>query len=79
VTEERWSAVDAYFFEALHEPDPVLDATLADARAQGLPTINVAPNQAKLLYLLARSIGARRVLEEKRRSPCATAGCGGGG
>ncbi len=63
MTEERWSAVDNYLFEALHEPDQVLDATLADARAQGLPAIDVAPNQGKLLHLLARSIGARRILE----------------
>jgi predicted O-methyltransferase YrrM len=63
VTEELWSAVDSYLLRELHEPDPVLDATLADARAQGLPAIDVAPNQGKLLHLLARSIGARRILE----------------
>jgi predicted O-methyltransferase YrrM len=63
VTEELWSAVDHYLFGALHEADPVLDSTLADARAQGLPAIDVAANQGKLLHLLARGIGARRILE----------------
>ncbi len=33
------------------------------AKRPGLPAINVAPNQGKLLMLLARAIGARRILE----------------
>ena len=31
--------------------------------ASGLPTIDVAPNQGKLLYLLAKMRGAKRILE----------------
>jgi predicted O-methyltransferase YrrM len=44
-------------------PDPILDAALADSAAAGLPAINVAPNQGKLLMLLAQMAGARRILE----------------
>ena len=60
---ERWSAVDDYFARLLLPPDPVLDATLRRTEEAGLPAINVAPNQGKLLHLLARASGARRILE----------------
>ena len=60
---ETWDAVDRYITDLLVQQDPVLDAAL-DASAQaGLPPINVAPNQGKLLYLLARIMGAQRILE----------------
>ena len=32
-------------------------------QAAGLPTINVSPNEGKLLYLIAKMAGAKRVLE----------------
>jgi predicted O-methyltransferase YrrM len=41
----------------------VLDAALADSAAAGLPEIQVSPAQGKLLHLLARSCGAKRILE----------------
>jgi predicted O-methyltransferase YrrM len=41
----------------------VLDATLKSSAEAGLPSINVAPNQGKLLHLLARISNARRILE----------------
>jgi predicted O-methyltransferase YrrM len=60
---ETWTAVDAYFADALTPPDPVLDAALDAARAAGLPDIQVSCAQGKLLMLLARAIGAGRILE----------------
>jgi predicted O-methyltransferase YrrM len=60
---EQWTAVDAYFTDRLAPPDPVLEAALAASDAAGLPPINVAPNQGKLLELLARLRGARTILE----------------
>jgi len=59
----QWTAVDNYFAATQIPPDAALDAALADSTAAGLPPINVAPNQGKLLHLLARVAGARRVLE----------------
>src|SRR6185312_344119 len=59
----RWSAVDAWWEQRLLPADPVLDAALADARAAGLPPADVSPSQGRLLQLLARSHGARRILE----------------
>ena len=43
--------------------DPVLARNLEDAAAAGLPAIQVSPNQGKLLYLIAKLAGARRILE----------------
>lgn len=63
MTDERWSAVDRYFNESLALSDPILDAVLAENDAAGLPHIDVTPHQGKLLYLLARSIAARKILE----------------
>ncbi|POX46473.1 methyltransferase [Streptomyces sp. Ru71] len=61
--QETWTAVDAYFNELLVEEDAALRAAVADADAARLPAIQVAPNQGKLLHLLARMSGARTVLE----------------
>ena len=44
-------------------PDAALKGALQASEAAGLPAINVAPNQGKLLELLARVQGARRILE----------------
>ena len=63
MTDQTWTEVDDYLAGALLAPDPVLDAALADADAAGLPHIAVAPNQGKLLNLLARMAGARTILE----------------
>ena len=60
---EQWSAVDAYFSEMLIPTDPVLEAALKHCTDAGLPSINVAPNQGKLLHMLAQIRGARRILE----------------
>ena len=58
-----WSAVDDYIVDQLIGEDAVLDAALAHNREGGLPPIDVSPAQGKLLQLLAKGIGARRILE----------------
>ncbi|GGZ11224.1 O-methyltransferase [Streptomyces poonensis] len=58
-----WNDVDAYFTTLLSPEDEALTAALRDSDAAGLPHINVAPNQGKLLHLLALVQGARRILE----------------
>src|SRR3954447_19152611 len=63
MSEQTWSAVDDYLAEVLLEADPVLDATVARAHAAGLPSIQVSATQGKQLMLLARAMGARRILE----------------
>ncbi|MFI8421776.1 O-methyltransferase [Streptomyces sp. NPDC085479] len=59
----RWTATDTYLTDLLVPADEALTAALADSTAAGLPEIAVAPNQGKLLNLLARVQGARRILE----------------
>lgn len=60
---DLWQAVDAYLVNALLPPDPTLTGALERSTAAGLPAIAVAPNQGKLLHLVARMIGAQRILE----------------
>lgn len=55
--------VDAYIERLFIPRDGALEHSLRDAEQAGLPAINVSPNQGKLLYLVARLVGARRVLE----------------
>ena len=57
MSREQWAAVDDYLVGRLVQSDPALDAALAGGEAA------VAPNQGKLLHLLARAVGARRILE----------------
>jgi predicted O-methyltransferase YrrM len=56
-------AVDAWFVGKLIGTDPDLDAILAANAAAGLRPIDVSPLQGKFLHLIARAIGARRILE----------------
>jgi predicted O-methyltransferase YrrM len=61
--DERWREVDEYLVARLLAEDDALDQALARSEAAGLPRINVAANQGKLLELLAKIHGARRILE----------------
>ncbi len=55
--------IDDYVERLFVPPDPVLDANLARAASAGLPDIQVSATEGKLLALLVRLAGARRVLE----------------
>jgi predicted O-methyltransferase YrrM len=63
MNQERWTAVDRYITDLLVPSDDALDAVLAASAAAGVPPYNVSPSQGKLLWLLARIQGARRILE----------------
>src|SRR5580700_1899123 len=63
MSQERWTEVDRYIIEKLLPSDPALDAALRSTAQAGLPPINVSPPQGMLLMLLARTQGARRILE----------------
>ena len=63
MSKKNWTAVDDYIVASLFEADSVLDAVLAANRDQGLPAIDVSAAQGKLLSLLVRIRGARKVLE----------------
>lgn len=63
MTQALWTAVDHYLDGMLMPPDAALDAAIEASIEAGLPPIAVTPSQGKLLYLLARIQGARRILE----------------
>jgi predicted O-methyltransferase YrrM len=63
MSQELWTAIDSYLNAAVLPNDPVMEATLAASASAGLPSIQVARNQGKLLHLLARLRGAQRILE----------------
>jgi predicted O-methyltransferase YrrM len=58
-----WQDVDRYISDTLVKPDAVLDAALEASDAAGLPAINVSPAHGKLLWILARLVNAKHVLE----------------
>lgn len=60
---DRWNDVDAYLTETLVAEDEALRASVASLAAEEMPEIEVAPLNGKLLHLLARMSGAKRVLE----------------
>ncbi|HEV8480160.1 MAG TPA: O-methyltransferase [Candidatus Eisenbacteria bacterium] len=63
MTQDQWTTVDDYLTQTLVGEDDALTGAVRDSERAGLPAIQVAPNQGKLLYLLARMIGARSILE----------------
>ncbi|MES4903420.1 MULTISPECIES: O-methyltransferase [unclassified Streptomyces] len=63
MSQQTWTAVDDYFNSLLVEEDAALLAAVTASGASGLPPHQVAPNQGKLLHLLARTQGARTILE----------------
>lgn len=67
-----WSAVDDYIGGHLLGADAGLAAALAANAAAGLPDIDVSPAQGRMLHLLARMTGARRILEIGTLGGCST-------
>jgi predicted O-methyltransferase YrrM len=63
MSQEQWTAVDRYLTDTLLSPDAALEAALKTSADAGLPSINVTPNQGKLLQLLAQAQDARNLLE----------------
>jgi predicted O-methyltransferase YrrM len=60
---DTWRSTDLFLSDTLVGHDSALEAALEAQRAAGLPEIEVAPVAGKLLSLLVRISGARRVLE----------------
>src|SRR4051812_13862836 len=63
MADQTWEAVDRYFLDTIIGQDVALAEALKAGEAAGLPPISVTPAQGKLLHLLVRTLGARRVLE----------------
>lgn len=61
--EELWTNVDAYIEDQLIRTEPALSEAIAASEAAELPSIAVSPCQGKLLMLMAKMCGAKRILE----------------
>jgi predicted O-methyltransferase YrrM len=55
--------VDTYVTDLIVRPDAALEAAIAATAAAGMPPIAVSAPQGQLLALLARMVGATRILE----------------
>jgi predicted O-methyltransferase YrrM len=63
MSEKLWAEVDGLFAEKFLGVDEALKACQRAAKAAGLPHIAVSAAQGKMLHLMAKSIGAKRILE----------------
>ncbi len=63
MNQETFSAVDQFIGETIVSEDKALQGAVEAAGAAGLPAIQVSPPQGKLLQLLVRLVGAKRILE----------------
>jgi predicted O-methyltransferase YrrM len=61
-TEGKLREVDDYI-QGLFPPDEALLHALETSEQEGLPQINVSPNEGRLLYVIALMSGARKILE----------------
>lgn len=60
---DAWDRVDDYIADRVGTTDAILEAALAANARGGLAPIDVSAAQGKFLHLLAKGIGAQRILE----------------
>ena len=63
MSRETWDGVDLWIGDSLIGADDALDDAQRASDQAGLPQIAVSPLQGKMLYLLARMVRARSILE----------------
>lgn len=63
MAELTYPDLDTYRREVFAREDELLKRVMPGAASQGLPRISISPESGKTLYLLAKAIGARRILE----------------
>jgi len=63
VSEVSFPDLETYRREVFIQEDPLLKSVMPEAVALGLPPISVNPDAGMTLHLLARMIGARKILE----------------
>jgi predicted O-methyltransferase YrrM len=61
--DEVFAKVDRFVVETIATEDEALRAAVEAAEEAGLPSIQVSPPQGKLLALLVRLLGAKKILE----------------
>lgn len=63
MSEVEWAAIDRYLEERHVPADEALEWALRESDAAGLPQIAVSATQGKQLFLLAKAVGAKSILE----------------
>jgi predicted O-methyltransferase YrrM len=63
MSQATWESVEHYLAEHVVKPDAVFDVVRESSKAAGLPDIAVSAAEGKQLYLMARMIGAKAILE----------------
>lgn len=63
MSQKTWTAVDEYIFEHFIRSDELMAQVLENSDRAGLPLISVSPAQGKFLNLLAKLVGAKKILE----------------
>lgn len=63
MTQDLWTSVDNYITETLLGSDDATERAVEASDAAGLPSIQVSAAQGKLLEIIARVQGAKRILE----------------
>ena len=61
--QQSYPDLDTYKREVFAREDDLLKNIMPDAAEQGIPRISVSPEAGQTLYLLARTIGAKKILE----------------
>jgi predicted O-methyltransferase YrrM len=63
LSQKTWTAVDEYILEHFIRSDELMAQVLENSDRAGLPLISVSPAQGKFLNLLAKLVGAKKILE----------------
>ena len=61
--QQPYPDLDTYKREVFAREDDLLKNIMPDAAEQGIPRISVSPEAGQTLYLLAKTIGAKKILE----------------
>ena len=61
--QQSYPDLDTYKREVFARQDDLLKNIMPDAAEQGIPRISVSPEAGQTLYLLAKTIGAKKILE----------------
>ena len=59
--QQSYPDLDTYKREVFAREDDLLKNIMSDAAEQGIPRISVSPEAGQTLYLLAKTIGAKKI------------------
>ncbi|MFL8936749.1 O-methyltransferase [Rossellomorea oryzaecorticis] len=63
MNEKTWKEVDQYFTAKLHKKDQLMNEVMKANEEAEMPSIDVSPSQGKMLHMLVKMKGAKRILE----------------